>query len=295
VCERIRTNPDTTTTTIIHISASNIEHFHMVTGLEGGADGYLVEPVDPAVLIATIKAFLRARRAEEALRRSNAQLESFAYRAAHDLNEPLRAIATHAQLVELEMRRCSHPAAETSIRFVVNAAQRMGTLISELLRYAHLTHVDFEVQNIDCEPLLGRVVSNLDAAIRETGARITHDPLPVVKADPRIEEVFQNLISNALKYKRDNVTPDVHISAREDGGWWTISVGDNGIGIGAEYIGTIFAVFTRLHGQKIPGTGLGLALSKKVIEAHGGRIWVESEEGAGSTFYFTLPAKTVTN
>jgi light-regulated signal transduction histidine kinase (bacteriophytochrome) len=224
------------------------------------------------------------------LRKSNAQLESFAYRAAHDLNEPLRAIATHAQLVELELKKGSHPAAETSIRFVVDAAQRMGTLISELLRYAHVTHVDFEDQDIDCEAILDRVLSNLDAPIGETGARVTHDPLPVVKADPRIEEVFQNLISNAIKYKREQEIPKIHISARADGGMWIISVRDNGIGIGPEYIGTIFDVFTRLHGQKIPGTGLGLALSKKVIEAHSGKIWVDSELEVGSTFYFTVPA-----
>ncbi len=290
VCDAIRKNQESTSPTIIHISASNIEHFHMVTGLEGGADGYLVEPVDPSVLIATIKAFLRARHAEDELRRSNAQLESFAYRAAHDLNEPLRAIATHAQLVELELKKLSSPMAEASIRFVVSAADRMGKLISELLRYAHVTHVDFEPVQIDCEELLGRVLSNLDAPLRETGARITHDPLPVVTADPRIEEVFQNLISNAIKYKRDQVTPEVHVSARPEDKSWIISVRDNGIGIGPEYIGTIFTVFTRLHGQKIPGTGLGLALSKKVIEANCGKIWVESEVGVGSTFSFSLPA-----
>ncbi len=292
VCDNIRKDPETTATTIIHISASNIDHFHMVTGLEGGADGYLTEPVEPSVLIATIKAFLRAREAEDALRRSNAQLESFAYRAAHDLNEPLRAIATHAQMLELQLKNGSNPAAaETSLRFIVSAADRMGTLISELLRYAHVTHVDFEPRTIDCEELLGRVLSNLDAPIRETGARITHDPLPAVTADPRIEEVFQNLISNAIKYRREDLVPEIHISVREENGSWIFCVRDNGIGISPEYIGTIFTVFTRLHGQKIPGTGLGLALSKKVIEAHSGRIWAESEAGKGSAFYFTLPAQ----
>lgn len=290
VCDLIRRDPETNATTIIHISASNIEHVHMVTGLEGGADGYLTEPLDPAVLVATIKAFLRARQAEDALRRSNAQLESFAYRAAHDLNEPLRAITTHAQMLELQLKNGSNPAAETSLKFIVSAADRMGTLISALLRYAHVTHVDFEPQSIDCEELLGRVISNLDAGIRESGARITHDSLPTVKADPRVEEVFQNLIGNAIKYRRPNVVPEIHISSHREGSWWTICIQDNGIGISPEYIGAIFTVFTRLHGPKIPGTGLGLALSKKVIEAHSGKIWVESEAGKGSAFCFTLPA-----
>ena len=290
VCARIRSNPETNATTIIHVSASNVEHAHMVTGLEGGADGYLTEPLEPAVLIATIKAFLRARQAEDALRRSNALLESFAYRAAHDLNEPLRAIATHAQMLELHLKDSSNAAAGTSLKFIVSAADRMGALINDLLRYAHVTHVDFEPQPIDCEALLGRVLSNLDAAIGETGAVITHDPLPVVTADPRIEEVFQNLIVNAIKYRRENVVPRVHLSARKEGSRWVVSVRDNGMGISPEYIGTIFTVFTRLHGQKIPGTGLGLALSKTVIEAHSGEIWVESEVGKGSTFCFSLPA-----
>jgi signal transduction histidine kinase len=291
VCDRIRGNPVTNATTIIHVSASNVEHAHVVTGLEGGADGYLTEPLDPAVLIATIKAFLRVREAEDALRRSNTQLEMFAYRAAHDLNEPLRAIATHAQMLELQLKG-SNPKAEASLNFIISAAARMGTLISELLHYAHVSHVGLESQAIDCESVLARVLSNLDAAIRESGARTTHDPLPVVMADPRIEEVFQNLISNAIKYRRNDVTPEIHISARLAGDWWTFCVRDNGIGIGPEYIGTIFTVFTRLHGQKIPGTGLGLALSKSVIEAHSGKIWAESEVGKGSAFYFTLRSLT---
>jgi signal transduction histidine kinase len=136
--------------------------------------------------------------------------------------------------------------------------------------------------------LLTQALFNLDAVIQSKGARITHDPMPKIVGDSRIEQVFQNLITNAIKYSRPGVTPEVHVSAREDQGSWVFSVRDNGIGIDAQYKDGIFQIFRRLHGRDVAGHGIGLALAQKIVEAHGGKIWVESEPGVGSTFYFTV-------
>jgi two-component system, sensor histidine kinase and response regulator len=289
ICRQIKRNPKTSTITVVHISASSVQSYHQVHGLDSGADSYLVEPIDPGVLIATVKAFLRARQAEEALRRSNDELEWFTYRVAHDLNEPLRTVTAHVQLLELELAGRLEKGASECIQFVVDGAQRMRSFIDELLRYARATHSDRHITKVDCEAMLGQIITDLQAAIGSTGATISHDPLPTVKADAGFEYVFQNLISNAIKYRREGVPPEIHISARPDGDAWLFSVRDNGIGIEPKYQQSIFRIFQRLQGPEVPGYGIGLALSQKIIQAHGGAIWVESEPGCGSTFYFTLP------
>jgi signal transduction histidine kinase len=289
VCRQIKKNPETAATTILHISASSVQNHHQVNGLESGADSYLVEPVDPMVLIATVKAFLRARRAEDALRRSNEELEWFAYRAAHDLNEPLRTITAYTQLLERGLKGQLDEKQAKSMQFVLDAAQRMSTLIEGLLRYAQTTHAGSDATPMSCEAILSSATANLAEAIRSTGALITHDQLPEIVADVSLEEVFQNLISNAIKYRRDGVAPEIHISAQPGNGEWKFSVRDNGIGIRPEDKVAIFSVFRRLHGRDIPGSGIGLALAQKIINAHRGAIWVESEPQIGSTFFFTLP------
>jgi two-component system, sensor histidine kinase and response regulator len=289
ICRQIRKNPKTATTTVVHISASSVQAHQQVHGLDSGADSYLVEPIDPGVLIATVKAFLRARMAEDALRRSNDELQWFAYRVAHDLNEPLRTVTAYVQLLELELAGHLDQNTLQSMHFVVEGAERMRSFIDELLRYARATQSDRVVATFDCEAMLTRVTSKLQAAIETTGTCISHDPLPVVNADAAFEYVFQNLISNAIKYRREGVTPEIHISARPDAGSWLFSVRDNGIGIEPRYQKSIFRIFHRLHSPEVPGYGIGLALSQKVIHAHQGNIWVESEPGAGSTFCFTLP------
>jgi light-regulated signal transduction histidine kinase (bacteriophytochrome) len=144
------------------------------------------------------------------------------------------------------------------------------------------------VAEVDTEVLLIQVLFHLDAVIQSKGARITHDPLPTIVADARIEQVLQNLITNAIKYSRPGVTPEVHISAREQQDSWLFSVRDNGIGIDPQYKDGIFQIFRRLHGRDVAGNGIGLALVQKIVEAHGGKIWVESDPGVGSTFYFTI-------
>jgi two-component system sensor histidine kinase/response regulator len=290
VCKRIRANPGIAGTTVVHISASSSLSQHQVYGLDSGADSYMVEPVEPEVLIATVKAFLRARQAEEALRRSNEDLQRFSYTVAHEMSEPLRTIAMHAQLLERRIGgELSGDNAE-SFQYLVQSAKRMRSFIDDLLRYAHATHDrGANVTEVDMDVLLTQVLFNLEAMIRNKGVKVTQDPMPKILADARIEHVLQNLVSNAIKYGRPGVVPEVHISASEKEGSWLFSVRDNGIGIESQYKNQIFRVFSRLHGQDVAGHGIGLALAQKVVETNGGTIWVESEPGVGSTFFFAIP------
>lgn len=290
VCRKIRENPQTATTTVLHISASNVLTQHQVLGLESGADGYIVEPVEPAVLVATVNAFLRARRAEDALLRSTEELRWFSYRVAHDLREPLRTISVYAELLGQDCLS-EDIRSRKYLEFITRASGRMSDFIEGLLRYSQASEIRGEVTTWEGESMIARVMANLDAAIRESAARITWDPLPLISADVRLEYVFQNLISNAIKYRRPDVAPEIHVSARQSDANWLFAVGDNGIGIEPAYLDKVFEMFSRLHGHDIAGSGIGLALSRKIVEAHGGRIWAESEPGVGSTFLFTIPQK----
>jgi two-component system sensor histidine kinase/response regulator len=288
VCRLIRNNPALDATTILHISASSTKDDHRVNGLNTGADGYLIEPVDPAVLVATIKAYLRVRKAENALRRSNEDLERFAYRVTHELIEPLRTITMHTEFLEDRLAGKQDSDVLQSFEFVRDGATRMRIFIDDLLRYSQATSAGNDLRPLDMEAMLSETVSSLGAAIQESGAKITHDSLPELIADSRIEQVLRNLISNAIKYCRKNVTPEIHVSATREGDVWQFSVRDNGMGIEPQYQQSIFQIFQRLHGRDIPGTGVGLALAQKIIESNAGRIWVESQPGVGSTFYFTV-------
>ncbi len=292
VCRRIRSNPDTAYTTIVHMSASSIQSQHQVLGLDAGADGYIVEPVDPEVLLATVNAFLRARRAEEALRKSTEELRWFSYRVGHDLNEPLRTITVYAQMLKRVEAGSGDEERARCLNFIEDAAGRMRSFMDGLLDYSQATAGKRESSAIDCNSLLDRVIANMDAAIRESGVQIFREGLPVVLADARIEYVFQNLLSNAIKYRREDTRPEIFVSAKRDGDFWVFSIRDNGIGIAREHLDGVFEVFKRLHGHEIAGNGIGLALCRKVVEGQGGMIWVESETGVGSTFYFSLPHRT---
>ena len=292
VCRRIRGNPDTASTTIVHMSASSIQSQHQVLGLDAGADGYIVEPVEPEVLVATLNAFLRARRAEEALRKTTEELRWFSYRVGHDLNEPLRTITVYAQMLKRVEAGSGDAERARCLNFIEDAAARMRSFMDGLLDYSQATAGKSESSPIDCDSLLARVIANMDGAIRESGAQIVRDELPVVLADARIEYVFQNLLSNAIKYRREGTRPEIFISAKRDGDFWVFSIRDDGIGIASEHLDGVFEVFKRLHGHEIAGNGIGLALCRKVVEAQGGVIWVESENGVGSTFYFSLPFRS---
>jgi signal transduction histidine kinase len=241
------------------------------------------------------------KRVEEALKvkteelaRSNRDLEQFAYVASHDLQEPLRMVTNYVQLLARRYKGKLDSDADEFIGFASDGAIRMRKLINDLLTYSRVGIRAKELESTDCETALNQSLNNLKMAIEEIGAVVTHDSLPTVMGDSlQLGQLFQNLIGNAIKFRGDE-PPSVHVSASQNGNEWTISIRDNGIGISPEYAERIFNIFQRLHSrEEYPGTGIGLAICKKIVERHGGRMWVESKVGKGATFYFTLPASKV--
>jgi PAS domain S-box-containing protein len=223
------------------------------------------------------------------LERSNQELEQFAYVASHDLQEPLRMISSYTQLLSQRYQGQLDEKAQKYIAYAVDGAVRMQQLINDLLAYSRVNTRGQQPEPIDTNGLVGEVLRNLSVIIRESQAQVTKDELPTVRADPtQLRQLFQNLISNAIKFHSD-APVQVHISACDLGNAWRFAVKDNGIGIEAQYAERIFIIFQRLHTrQEYPGTGIGLAVCKRIVERHGGKIWFESEPGKGSTFYFTL-------
>jgi signal transduction histidine kinase len=222
------------------------------------------------------------------LERSNAELEQFAYFASHDLQEPLRMVSSYTQLIEKRYKDKLDADAHDFINFAVDGAKRMQQLINDLLTYSRVGTRGKPLEPASCKKILHAAIANLDVAIRESGAAVTHDPLPPVMADEtQLLQLFQNLIGNAVKF-HGKKPPHVHVSAKPQGNKWVFSVKDNGIGIDPQYFERIFIIFQRLHSEGYPGTGTGLAIVKRIVERHGGRIWVESEPGKGSTFYFSI-------
>lgn len=224
------------------------------------------------------------------LHRSNQELEQFAYVASHDLQEPLRMVASYTQLLAEKYEGQLDAKAQKYIEYAVDGAVRMQRLINDLLTYSRISRKGQPREPTDSHAILGEALRNLEAAIKESRATVTNDDLPVVCSDPpQLLQVFQNLIGNAIKFHGVD-RPRIHVSARDAGDGWEFSVKDNGIGIDAQYADRVFAIFQRLHTrQEYPGTGIGLAVCKRIVERHGGRIWFESESGKGSTFYFTVP------
>lgn len=226
------------------------------------------------------------------LRRSNKELEDFAFVASHDLKEPLRTISSYVTLLADEYKDKLNDEASEFIGYAVDGAERMKKLIEDLLAYSRIATKGRPFEPTNCEDTLALAVEDLDAAISESKAVITHDPLPTVMADGRqLTQLFVNLLSNALKFRTAGPCR-IHISSKKKGGQWLFSVSDNGIGINPEYAKQIFAIFRRLHPRdEYPGTGIGLALCQRIVNRHQGDIRVESELGKGATFYFTMPAK----
>jgi PAS domain S-box-containing protein len=224
------------------------------------------------------------------LEHSNQELERFAYVASHDLQEPLRMVTNYMQLLERRYKEKLDGDALEFINFAVDGSNRMKTLINDLLAYSRVGTHGKEFVSIDCEEILGIVLNTLQMSIKDNKGKVTHDPLPTVMGDgTQLESLFQNLIGNALKF-HGNKNPRIHVGIRQEGKNWVFSISDNGIGIDPQYFDRIFIIFQRLHNrEEYPGTGIGLAVSKRIVERHGGRMRIESQPGRGSTFFFTLP------
>ncbi|MHA2370047.1 MAG: sensor histidine kinase [Candidatus Hodarchaeales archaeon] len=226
------------------------------------------------------------------LARSNRDLEDFAYIASHDLKAPLRTIGSYIHLLERRYKSELDEEAQEFIKFAQNGVKRMQNLINDLLSYSRVGTHGKEFTPTDFQPVIERVLFNLQKSVEETGAVITHTAMPTIAADKQqMIQLFQNLISNAIKFCKGQ-SPIIKVSARLQSQEWVFAVSDNGIGIESQYQDRIFQMFQRLHSKKdFPGTGIGLAICKRIVERHKGHIWVESEPGEGSTFYFAIPVK----
>lgn len=322
LAETIRQHSRFQQTAIIFISAVHLTDIDRLKGYKYGAVDYIAVPIVPELLRAKVRVFAelyrKTRQLEqlnreleqrvterteelqkraEALQRLNAQLaernqelDTFTYITSHDLQEPLRMVTTYVQLFAKRYKGQLDAEAEQFIHFAVEGVKRMQALLRDLLAYTRVGGQQFVLARVDSAHVLQRTLENLQARIVDAGATITYDPLPLVLADAsQLGLVFQNLVSNALKFCA-SASPCIHISVDQEPTRCRFAIRDNGIGIAPQYAEQIFQVFQRLHThQEYPGTGMGLAICKKIIEQHGGRIWVESALGEGSTFFFTLP------
>ena len=232
---------------------------------------------------------------QDSLTESNTALEQFAYVASHDLQEPLRTMSIYAQLLTHKYVGKLDAEADQHLAFIVGASARMSALVQDLLAYARLTTEEDRPSSIALDEDLEAALTHLAQAIEESGARVTHEPMPTLQVDRgQMVRLFQNLVGNAVKYRKPDQPPKVHIGAEQKGAEWLISIRDNGIGFDPKYASAIFAPFKRLHtAEEYPGTGVGLAICKRIVQAQGGRIWAESQPGEGTTFFFTLPVESL--
>ncbi len=297
VCRKVRQERDATYVYVILLTGKT-DRQDIVRGMEAGADDYVAKPFDKQELEVRLRAGRRTIELQQTLRiqaaelvRSNRELEQFAYVASHDLQEPLRTVASSAQLLARRYRGQLDANADKFIGFAVNGAARMQALINDLLAYSRVGSRVKQFPPTDFAAAFDLALANLRTAIEEGGAVVTRGPLPTLLADKlQVGQLLQNLIGNALKY-RGPEPPRVHVAAERagDDDEWTFSVRDNGIGIDPQYAERIFVIFQRLHTrEEFSGTGIGLAICQKIVERHGGRIWVESQLGSGATFFFTI-------
>lgn len=245
------------------------------------------------MFVGTIRDISDRKKAEEELLRSNEELERFAYIASHDLQEPLRMVANFTALLESEYQDQFDPQAKEYMGFIIDAAKRMQDLVSDLLEYSRIGYEEAGFADVDCNAHAVSALNNLREVIEETNAVVTIGELPIVQVNPvRFSRLLQNLIGNGIKYRNKERTPHITVSVDDKGSEWLFSVHDNGIGIESEYLEQIFIIFKRLHNRKeYKGTGIGLAVCKRIVESFDGKIWAESTPGMGSTFYFTIPKK----
>lgn len=315
VCRRLKASEKTKNVPVIFISALDSTRDKVNAFKVGGVD-YISKPFQAEEVIARVSHQLTIQqqhrqlieqniqlqklneaitRYNEEIAKSNAELEQFAYMASHDLQSPLQVALGYADMLLWKYESNLNDEMKRYVGEIIKAGKRMQQLIQDLLAYSRLGAQPPQLQAADCKIALAEALNNLREEISASGAIITHSDLPIVNGDPtQLMLVFQNLISNAIKFRRPEVTPQVKISAelKSENQEWLIAVSDNGIGIESKHFELIFEVFQRLHPHTVyPGTGLGTSICKKIIERHGGKIWVESEVGVGSTFYFTLPCR----
>lgn len=272
--------------------------------IEQGAEDYLLKPFEPVLLRARLNGALERKRMRDLERkrteelerlssqllRSNEDLNQFAYAVSHDLQTPLRTITSYAQLLQRRLRGRLSEEEQGLFDFVIDGAKRMHELVRDLLVYSQVSIDSRRIEPVECNELVDEITGDLAAMIEENQAVVVRGDLPRVDADRvQLRQVFQNLISNAIKY-RSSAPPEVRITAVREGTEWHVLVSDNGVGFDPRYAQLIFQMFQRLHGPECPGTGIGLAICKRVVQSLGGRIWAESQDGAGSVFHFTIPA-----
>jgi signal transduction histidine kinase len=311
-CRRLKSSAASSHVPVIFMTAL-AETPDKLTGFSVGAVDYVTKPLDVAEVIARMRLHLtlhqlqrrvEARnaslreeiaaheRTQAALQRSNSELEQLAYVASHDLQEPLRMIASYLQLVEERYQDRLDDDGREFIGYAVDGAKRLQKLINDLLHYSRLVSKERPLQQTECAEVLQLALRNLHVAIQESQASVTHDELPAVAADQtQLVQLFQNLIGNAIKF-RNGPGPRVHVGVRREGDGWQFSISDDGIGIAPAHFERVFVLFQRLHSRsRYDGTGIGLTLCKKIVERHGGRIWVSSLPGEGTTFHFTLASQ----
>jgi signal transduction histidine kinase len=311
ICRRLKASERTRAIPVIFMTAL-ADTTDKLAGFAAGAVDYVTKPLNGAEVLARIESHLAlyalrrqlaaqnaqlqqeiAVRAETqaALQRSNTEFEQLAYVASHDMQEPLRKIASYLQLLSQRYQGELDADADEFIGYAVDGAKRMQALINDLLAFSRVGTKAKPFASTDCRQIVRTALADLQFAIEDSGARIEVGELPTVMGDAtQLSQLFRNLLSNAIKFHRDE-PPVVRVVAEPAGACWRFAVSDNGIGIAAEYFERIFVIFQRLHGRgQYAGTGIGLAICKKIVERHGGQIEVRSVEGEGSTFAFTLPA-----
>lgn len=302
VCQQLKSDPKTYEIPVIFLSALDDIADKVKAFTAGGVD-YITKPFQTEEVLARVKnqltiSHLRQKLTaqNDELMRSNLELEQFASVVSHDLQQPLQVIVGFARMLEKKSQNWQSEDTKKFLGHILVSGTHMQELIRDLLAYSRVNTSDPAYEPVDCNEVLSQVLNNLQMANARSNAVVDYPPLPTVMAnESQLEQVFQNLISNALKFQRPNTTPRVEISVTQEDEW-QFSFKDNGIGIKPEKFPSIFQMFKRLHKrQEYPGTGIGLAICQKVIDAHGGRIWVESEPGIGTVFHFTLPVKDENN
>ncbi len=320
LCQQLKASPETQNIPVIFLSALDDEDSKLKAFEFGGVD-YITKPFQVQEVLARVKNQLTIVRQQQKLAqqniqlqqlnvelaRSNKDLEEFAYIASHDLRSPLQTMKAFAYLLEQKYQGLLDNKADRYITRIVQATNRMEQLIQDLLNYSRVGTNAIQFKQTDCNKVVAEVLINLQAAINISGAVITYDKLPIVRGNAtQLEQLFQNLISNGIKFRRPDIPVEVKISVEErkknvslssssikeseESSEWVFGIHDNGIGIEPQYFDRIFQVFQRLHTiEEYPGTGIGLAIAKKIVDRHQGEIWLESSLDVGTTFYFTIP------